>query len=77
MSRHRPTANTIALTLTLAASCSLASPVEAQSWRTDPTYAAWKANSAVAEKNAEAVRHDHLTDHLKIGLKPYKAGRDF
>ena len=55
MSRHRPTASTIALLLALAASCSLASPVEAQSWRADPTYAAWKANSAVAEKNAEAV----------------------
>ena len=63
--------------LLAAAAFSLASPLEAKSWRTDPTYVAWKANSAVAEKNAEAVRHDHLTDHLKIGLQPYKAGRDF
>ena len=39
----------------MAASCSLASPVEAKSWRTDPTYVAWKANSSAAVKNAEAV----------------------
>ena len=55
MSRHRPTANTIALALAMAASCSLASPLAAKSWRSDPTYLAWKASSSAAEKNAEAV----------------------
>ena len=55
MSRHRPTPSTIALALTMVASFSLALPVGAKSWRTDPTYAAWKANSPAAVKNAEAV----------------------
>ena len=55
MSRHRPTANTIALALAMAASCSVASPLAAESWRSDPTYLAWKASSSAAEKNAEAV----------------------
>lgn len=77
MSRHRPTANTIALTLAMAASCSLASPLAAKSWRSDPTYLAWKASSSAAEKNAEAVWRNDLIDHLKIRLQPYKAGPDF
>ena len=55
MSRHRPTVNTIALALTMAASCSLASPLEVESWRSDSTYLAWKASSSAAGKNAEAV----------------------
>ena len=55
MSRHRPTANTIALALAMAASCSVASPIAAESWRSDPTYLAWKASSSAAEKNVEAV----------------------
>jgi hypothetical protein len=55
MSRHRPKANTIVLALAMAASCSLASPIAAESWRSDPTYLAWKASSSAAEKNAEAV----------------------
>ena len=83
MSRHRPTANTIALTLAMAASCSLASPLAAKSWRSDPTYLAWKASSSAAEKNAEAVEfllkkqardcadfpHDGETPFVTIGAE--------
>ena len=67
----------------MAASCSLASPLEAESWHSDPTYLAWKASSSAAEKNAEAVEfllkkqardcadfpHDGETPFVTIGAE--------
>lgn len=83
MSRHRPTANIIALALAMAVSCSLASPIAAESWRSDPTYLAWKASSSAIKENAEAVEfllkkqardcadfpHDGETPFVTIGAE--------